>query len=69
MDETSFYSMGSDAADFNNDGLTDMMTLDMLPEDNHLQKMHSGAENFDKFQYLFTQWILLSVQPEHAAKK
>ena len=25
----------------------------MLDEDNHLQKMHSGAENFDKFQMLF----------------
>ena len=54
MDETSFYSMGNDAADFNNDGLTDLITLDMLPEDNHLQKMHNGAENFDKFQYLFS---------------
>ena len=54
MDETPFYSMGCDVADFNNDGLTDLMTLDMLPEDNHLQKMHSGAENFDKFQYLFS---------------
>ena len=26
----------------------------MLPEDNKTQKMHSGAENFDKFQYLFS---------------
>src|SRR5665213_1789907 len=45
--------MGCDAADFNNDGLTDVMTLDMLPESNQAQKMHSGAENFDKFQLLF----------------
>ena len=53
MDQTSLYSMGNDAADFNNDGLVDLMTLDMLPEDNHSQKMHSGAENFNKFQALF----------------
>jgi len=53
MDQTSLYSMGNDAADFNNDGWVDLMTLDMLPEDNHTQKMHSGAENFNKFQQLF----------------
>jgi hypothetical protein len=45
--------MGSDAADYDNDGLVDLVTLDMLPEDNKTIKMHSGAENFDKFQYLF----------------
>src|SRR4030095_9348609 len=55
MDEVSLFSMGSDAADFNNDGLVDVVTLDMLAEDNFTQKMHSGAENFDKFQYLFRQ--------------
>jgi hypothetical protein len=55
IDETSLFSMGSDAADYNNDGLVDLMTLDMLAEDNKTQKIHSGAENFDKFQYLFTQ--------------
>jgi hypothetical protein len=53
MDQTSLYSMGNDAADFNNDGLVDLVTLDMLPEDNHTQKMHTGAENFNKFQQLF----------------
>ncbi|HEV2478561.1 MAG TPA: VCBS repeat-containing protein [Puia sp.] len=53
MDETSLYSMGNDFADFNNDGLVDLVTLDMLPQDNHTQKMHSGAENFNKFQALF----------------
>ena len=53
MDEISMFSMGSDFADYNNDGLPDLMTLDMLPEGNHLQKMHSGAENFDKMQMFF----------------
>lgn len=53
MDQISMYSMGSDAADYNNDGLPDLVTLDMLPEDNKTQKMHSGAENFDKMQFLF----------------
>lgn len=55
MDNISLYSMGSDAADYNNDGLTDILTLDMLPEDNKTIKMHSGVDNFDKFQHLFTQ--------------
>jgi hypothetical protein len=55
MDEVSLYSMGCDVADFNNDGLVDVLTLDMLPEDNRTQKMHSGSENFDKFQALFNK--------------
>ncbi len=53
MDHISMYSMGSDFADYNNDGLTDLVTLDMLPEDNRTQKMHNGSENFDKMQMLF----------------
>ncbi|MEO6868408.1 MAG: VCBS repeat-containing protein, partial [Ginsengibacter sp.] len=53
MDQTSLYSMGCDAADFDNDGLVDILSLDMLPEGNQAQKMHTGSENFDKFQMLF----------------
>jgi hypothetical protein len=53
MDEVPLNSMGSDFADINNDGYTDLMTLDMLPESNRAQKMHTGAEGFNKFQYLF----------------
>jgi enediyne biosynthesis protein E4 len=53
MDEISMFSMGSDFADFNNDGLTDLTTMDMLPEDNRLQKMHNGSENFNKMQLFF----------------
>jgi hypothetical protein len=52
---TSLFSMGNNASDINNDGLQDLITLDMLPEGNYLQKMHNGAENFDKFQYLFSK--------------
>jgi enediyne biosynthesis protein E4 len=55
MDNISLYSMGSDAADYDNDGNIDLLTLDMMPEDNKTIKMHSGAENFDKFQFLFKQ--------------
>jgi enediyne biosynthesis protein E4 len=53
FDLVSLFSMGTDAADYNNDGLIDIVTLDMLPEDNYTQKTHSGAENFDKFHLLF----------------
>lgn len=45
---TSHFSMGSDIADINNDGYTDIMTLDMLPEGNFRQKMVSGPDNYDK---------------------
>ncbi|MCW5517202.1 VCBS repeat-containing protein [Muriicola sp. Z0-33] len=49
---TSLFSMGSDIADINNDGYTDIMTLDMLPEDNYRQKMVSGPDNYDKYSLL-----------------
>ena len=55
MDQVSQFSMGCDIADYNNDGFTDLVTLDMLAEDNKTQKMHSGAENFDKTQMLIKQ--------------
>ncbi|MBX3254332.1 MAG: VCBS repeat-containing protein [Chitinophagaceae bacterium] len=53
LDYSSLYSMGSDISDFDNDGLVDIVTMDMLPESNYAQKMHQGAENFDKFRQLF----------------
>ena len=53
FNHTSLFSMGSDIADINNDGLPEVYTLDMLPEDNYRQKMATGADNFDKKQVLY----------------
>jgi len=43
------FSMGADIADYNNDGLPDIAVLDMLPEDNHRQKLLRGADSYDKY--------------------
>jgi hypothetical protein len=43
------FAMGSDIADYNNDGKPDIVVLDMLPEDNHRQKLLRGADNYDKY--------------------
>ncbi|MCS3736318.1 VCBS repeat-containing protein [Mucilaginibacter dorajii] len=46
---TSFYSMGNEISDINNDGKPDIFTLDMLPEDNHRQKLLMGTDNYEFF--------------------
>lgn len=55
--ETSFrhmsqYSMGVDAADINNDMLPDVMTLDMLPDDNYHLKLQLHPDNTDQFEMM-----------------
>ncbi|HTJ49344.1 MAG TPA: VCBS repeat-containing protein [Cyclobacteriaceae bacterium] len=42
------FGMGSDIADVNNDELPDIFVADMLPEDNHRQKLLKGADEYDK---------------------
>ncbi len=51
---TSFSSMGSDFADVNNDGCMDLITVDMLPNENYRRKMMSMAQNYDKFEKMVT---------------
>ncbi len=43
------FSMGNDVGDMNNDGWQDIITLDMLPEDNHRQKLLLAPDNYAKF--------------------
>jgi hypothetical protein len=50
LDHISLFSMGNNIADVNNDGLQDIFTLDMLPEDNKRQKLLSGGlDNYESF--------------------
>lgn len=49
MGHNSQFSMGNDIADINNDGWQDIITLDMLPEDNYRQKLLLAPDNYAKF--------------------
>ena len=44
------FSMGNDLADFNNDGWIDIISLDMLPEDETVQKMSAGEDSYEIYQ-------------------
>ena len=64
---TSFNSMGQDVVDINNDGLPDVVELDMNPEDNYRKKMMSSANNtytyqsFDQYGYQY-QYVRNTLQ-------
>jgi hypothetical protein len=45
------FSMGNAVEDVNNDGWMDIYTLDMLPEDNHRQKILLAPDNYGKFDF------------------
>ncbi|MEO6480010.1 MAG: VCBS repeat-containing protein [Ferruginibacter sp.] len=49
MGHISHFSMGNNVSDINNDGLPDIFTLDMLPEDNRRQKLLFAPDNYEKF--------------------
>ena len=46
------FSMGNDIADINNDGWLDVMTVDMLPEDEKVLKSSLGDDPLDVFMYM-----------------
>ncbi len=47
---TSFNSMGQDIIDINNDGLSDVIELDMNPPDNYRKKMMIATNNYVTYQ-------------------
>ena len=49
IQHTSHFSMGNDSGDINNDGWVDLLTLDMLPEDNERQKLLQAPDNYNLF--------------------
>jgi enediyne biosynthesis protein E4 len=48
----SYSSMGNDLADINNDGWSDIMTMEMMAEDNYTMKTSKGMLNMGHFQAL-----------------
>lgn len=50
MQHLTFNGMGNDIADINNDGLMDVVVLDMLPPDNKRWKLTMMGNNYDEFQ-------------------
>ncbi|MEY5046119.1 MAG: hypothetical protein RL713_1344, partial [Bacteroidota bacterium] len=49
MLHTSQFSMGVDAADVNNDGLPEIVSMDMLPEDPYILKRSLGEDEYNLF--------------------
>jgi hypothetical protein len=59
---TTRFSMGVDAADFNNDGRTDIVSLDMLPEREDILKTSAITESFD----IYNRRIEAGYHPQYA---
>ncbi|GMN06949.1 VCBS repeat-containing protein [Croceitalea sp. MTPC5] len=70
---TSRFSMGSDVADINHDGRPDLISLDMLPQDETVLKASEGDDNVQiqklrieefGYHYQFTRNMLYVNQPD-----
>jgi hypothetical protein len=51
---TSRFSMGNDIVDLNNDGWADVLTVDMFPDDERVEKASGGEDPFEIYQYKLT---------------
>ena len=50
----SYFGMGTDAADFNNDGILDLFQVDMMPDDNRRAKENMQSMNPKKFNLIIS---------------
>lgn len=51
LKHTGFSAMGNDVVDINNDGLLDIVALDMMPESNYRKKTMLGPTNYTTYSY------------------
>ncbi len=56
---TAYYGMGTDVADVDNNGLLDLMQVDMTPEDNFRSKANMASMNPDNF------WEMISLDIDY----
>lgn len=61
MKHTEYNGMGADIGDINNDGLNDILVVDMFPEDNLRQKTMFSGIGYDRFQ----KNIEMKYQPQY----
>ena len=70
---TSANGMGQDVIDINNDGLSDIVELDMNPEDNYRKKMMLNPSSYQAFQlndlYKYQyQNVINTIQVNHGTR-
>jgi enediyne biosynthesis protein E4 len=55
FNHTSHFAMGNDVGDINNDGLMDIVAVDMLPDKRKDRMQMLGVNNYDKFYFAQSQ--------------
>ncbi|MCF6222926.1 MAG: FG-GAP-like repeat-containing protein [Flavobacteriaceae bacterium] len=61
LGHTTHYSMGNDIADINNDGLTDIISLDMLPE--NIETLKTSGSEFNN--QIYDQYLKNDYRPQY----